>query len=164
MFVHFIFIFFFKQKTAYELRISDWTSDVCSSDLVADCHDGLFCLRFAADLLAGDVDHAWSEQSPARYLGPRLWFPENASRAVRHAGWPRSTVRYQRRGSRRDRAGQSARSGGAARLRRRLSRLPGPAALAREHDSGCAETFTPQDLARGRVPVDRKSTRLNSSH
>src|SRR3546814_4246018 len=27
--------FFFKQKTAYELRISDWSSDVCSSDLVA---------------------------------------------------------------------------------------------------------------------------------
>src|SRR3546814_20704283 len=26
-------IFFFKQKTAYELRISDWSSDVCSSDL-----------------------------------------------------------------------------------------------------------------------------------
>src|SRR3546814_6282155 len=25
--------FFFKQKTAYELRISDWSSDVCSSDL-----------------------------------------------------------------------------------------------------------------------------------
>src|SRR3546814_15885305 len=32
------FIFFFKQKTAYEMRISDWSSDVCSSDLktVAD--------------------------------------------------------------------------------------------------------------------------------
>src|SRR3546814_2471076 len=28
-------IFFFKQKTAYEMRISDWSSDVCSSDLVA---------------------------------------------------------------------------------------------------------------------------------
>src|SRR3546814_19062543 len=27
--------FFFKQKTAYEMRISDWSSDVCSSDLVA---------------------------------------------------------------------------------------------------------------------------------
>src|SRR3546814_2947977 len=27
-------MFFFKQKTAYELRISDWSSDVCSSDLV----------------------------------------------------------------------------------------------------------------------------------
>src|SRR3546814_7279534 len=29
----FIFFFFFKQKTAYEMRISDWSSDVCSSDL-----------------------------------------------------------------------------------------------------------------------------------
>src|SRR3546814_2015932 len=37
-----LFIFFFKQKTAYEMRISDWSSDVCSSDL--------FC--------AGDVDAA----------------------------------------------------------------------------------------------------------
>src|SRR3546814_9200318 len=27
-------LFFFKQKTAYELRISDWSSDVCSSDLI----------------------------------------------------------------------------------------------------------------------------------
>src|SRR3546814_8851787 len=30
--MYFIF-FFFKQKTAYEMRISDWSSDVCSSDL-----------------------------------------------------------------------------------------------------------------------------------
>src|SRR3546814_8442267 len=30
------FFFFFKQKTAYEMRISDWSSDVCSSDLVVD--------------------------------------------------------------------------------------------------------------------------------
>src|SRR3546814_3883759 len=29
------FFFFFKQKTAYEMRISDWSSDVCSSDLGA---------------------------------------------------------------------------------------------------------------------------------
>src|SRR3546814_4631802 len=28
------YVFFFKQKTAYELRISDWSSDVCSSDLL----------------------------------------------------------------------------------------------------------------------------------
>src|SRR3546814_7322851 len=36
-----IFFFFFKQKTAYEMRISDWSSDVCSSDLQAarpSCH------------------------------------------------------------------------------------------------------------------------------
>src|SRR3546814_5862763 len=30
-----MFFFFFKQKTAYEMRISDWSSDVCSSDLAA---------------------------------------------------------------------------------------------------------------------------------
>src|SRR3546814_2905148 len=38
-------VFFFKQKTAYEMRISDWSSDVCSSDLLA--------LQPEADLLAG---------------------------------------------------------------------------------------------------------------
>src|SRR3546814_8682556 len=32
LFILFLF-FFFKQKTAYEMRISDWSSDVCSSDL-----------------------------------------------------------------------------------------------------------------------------------
>src|SRR3546814_1999985 len=31
----YVFFFFFKQKTAYEMRISDWSSDVCSSDLKA---------------------------------------------------------------------------------------------------------------------------------
>src|SRR3546814_16469363 len=35
MYFFYIFIFFFKQKTAYEMRISDWSSDVCSSDLPA---------------------------------------------------------------------------------------------------------------------------------
>src|SRR3546814_1895639 len=30
----FVVVFFFKQKTAYEMRISDWSSDVCSSDLL----------------------------------------------------------------------------------------------------------------------------------
>src|SRR3546814_8054680 len=30
---YFVVFFFFKQKTAYEMRISDWSSDVCSSDL-----------------------------------------------------------------------------------------------------------------------------------
>src|SRR3546814_6512560 len=32
--VCFIYVFFCKQKTAYEMRISDWSSDVCSSDLI----------------------------------------------------------------------------------------------------------------------------------
>src|SRR3546814_7855988 len=33
MYVLYFYFFFFKQKTAYEMRISDWSSDVCSSDL-----------------------------------------------------------------------------------------------------------------------------------
>src|SRR3546814_9863786 len=33
LFIYFVLFFFFKQKTAYEMRISDWSSDVCSSDL-----------------------------------------------------------------------------------------------------------------------------------
>src|SRR3546814_7285041 len=40
----FIIFVFFKQKTAYEMRISDWSSDVCASDLVfsdgGDAHTG----------------------------------------------------------------------------------------------------------------------------
>src|SRR3546814_6301016 len=36
------YVFFFKQRTAYEMRISDWSSDVCSSDLLlAGRHAGL---------------------------------------------------------------------------------------------------------------------------
>src|SRR3546814_3829875 len=39
--VSFEFVFFFKQKTAYEMRISDWSSDVCSSDLEVASDDKL---------------------------------------------------------------------------------------------------------------------------
>src|SRR3546814_7784682 len=37
----FCMFFFFKQKTAYEMRISDWSSDVCSSDLRRRQHAGV---------------------------------------------------------------------------------------------------------------------------
>src|SRR3546814_1170756 len=38
--MYLFFLFFFKQKTAYEMRISDWSSDVCSSDLRAPHRKG----------------------------------------------------------------------------------------------------------------------------
>src|SRR3546814_1855684 len=41
-----ICFFFFKQKTAYEMRISDWSSDVCSSDLVKNFEAGVICEPF----------------------------------------------------------------------------------------------------------------------
>src|SRR3546814_6990660 len=48
------FIFFFKQKTAYEMRISDWSSDVCSSDLLGDF--GAAHLRFLAAVDGGEIE------------------------------------------------------------------------------------------------------------
>src|SRR3546814_3600112 len=50
--------FFFKQKTAYELRISDWSSDVCSSDL--------------ADQVVHVAQHALAEAELERDLRPVL--------------------------------------------------------------------------------------------
>src|SRR3546814_272257 len=46
------FVFFFKQKTAYEMRISDWSSDVCSSDL--------FILPFRPRRLAHAYQSIWT--------------------------------------------------------------------------------------------------------
>src|SRR3546814_2086976 len=53
-------IFFFKQKTAYEMRISDWSSDVCSSDLSAFVHP--------TAVLIGDV-----------IIGPRAYIAPHVS-------------------------------------------------------------------------------------
>src|SRR3546814_10866094 len=62
----FDFFFFFKQKTAYEMRISDWSSDVCSSDLAVRvvglrhlAQHGALCVEMedeAAGLAALPVD------------------------------------------------------------------------------------------------------------
>src|SRR3546814_8218983 len=46
-------IFFFKQKTAYEMRISDWSSDVCSSDLAAT--GKVEKLKASPDEFAGNI-------------------------------------------------------------------------------------------------------------
>src|SRR3546814_5458180 len=56
-------IFFFKQKTAYEMRISDWSSDVCSSDLPRSEDEVVLMQSEAADpdqrevVAAAHVDH-----------------------------------------------------------------------------------------------------------
>src|SRR3546814_4129336 len=50
-----LFLFFFKQKTAYELRISDWSSDVCSSDLNLTFNVGLIAGGQEVALDAGGI-------------------------------------------------------------------------------------------------------------
>src|SRR3546814_10659762 len=52
--------FFFWQKTAYEMRISDWSSDVCSSDL-PECRLGILTLDDHA-LLVGPVHQVEAER------------------------------------------------------------------------------------------------------
>src|SRR3546814_14666540 len=54
--------FFFKQKTAYEMRISDWSSDVCSSDLPTD----MVRVNYKGSLLDGKVfDDSSTHGGPA---------------------------------------------------------------------------------------------------
>src|SRR3546814_3315884 len=75
-----MYFFFFKQKTAYEMRISDWSSDVCSSDLInkrqvenlacAGAFDGLSPNRaqayHAAEIIVRHASAAASERDSAQ--------------------------------------------------------------------------------------------------
>src|SRR3546814_10839800 len=72
--------FFFKQKTAYEMRISDWSSDVCSSDLdVGVVVQGRLDLA-ELDAEAAALDHA----IPSTEINEkaRLLFAHDVARAV----------------------------------------------------------------------------------
>src|SRR3546814_7983728 len=57
-----LFFFFFKQKTAYEMRISDWSSDVCSSDLSVAAGSAVFA--------AGARPRRTHDHSVARHADP----------------------------------------------------------------------------------------------
>src|SRR3546814_9524050 len=59
-------IFFFKQKTAYEMRISDWSSDVCSSDLAWKEER---CLKARADPRKPTTRRAIRRRPPAASAG-----------------------------------------------------------------------------------------------
>src|SRR3546814_8978362 len=69
--------FLFKQKTAYEMRISDWSSDVCSSDLVLNLcmdlpsSDNQFCDRITRDArgYAEGVDTSYMNVSESEATG-----------------------------------------------------------------------------------------------
>src|SRR3546814_9190604 len=78
--------FFFKQKTAYEMRISDWSSDVCSSDLrdlaLQALDDSFLAFRFGEVTDHAELPHqrAWSKRSESSAK------PKPPSRAVTHLG------------------------------------------------------------------------------
>src|SRR3546814_5184910 len=67
-----VFFFFFKQKTAYEMRISDWSSDVCSSDLDAlDDHQPALrqCVQAEQGVQPGGEGVGGFRQAPLRRVG-----------------------------------------------------------------------------------------------
>src|SRR3546814_7986664 len=59
-----ICLFFFKQKTAYEMRISDWRSDVCSSDLPSSAAASAGSGRRAMETAASAASHAVMRRDP----------------------------------------------------------------------------------------------------
>src|SRR3546814_8899424 len=61
-------MFFFKQKTAYEMRISDWSSDVCSSDLLAGEADPVAAATGFQPQEEGERTMAYT-----RYKGDPYW-------------------------------------------------------------------------------------------
>src|SRR3546814_9665041 len=64
--------FFFKQKTAYEMRISDWSSDVCSSDLGPFMGHGQQLDHLAASVTLGHGFEQPFEHEPVRLAREQL--------------------------------------------------------------------------------------------
>src|SRR3546814_10334519 len=82
-------IFFFKQKTAYEMRISDWSSDVCSSDLpdaaAARASNRQDVYSRVTDKIIADLEQGarpWVKPWNADHLAGRI------TRPLRHNGTP----------------------------------------------------------------------------
>src|SRR3546814_5143837 len=109
------FVFFFKQETAYEMRISDWSSDVCSSDLLVPFGDAgrlEAVLHSRPDVESDEIDEIGAEQQQLRHdriivVGGRqvavaalLGFgPPYGMREMRREGLARETRRREDRKS-----------------------------------------------------------------
>src|SRR3546814_6099954 len=75
-----VLFFFFKQKTAYEMRISDWSSDVCSSDLQSR-RDERDALHPAVQSRDGNVSASICGAPPDRAGEISAWLHAGAHRA-----------------------------------------------------------------------------------
>src|SRR3546814_1774031 len=140
-------LFFFKQKTAYEMRISDWSSDVCSSDLLKQTTEG------GLDA-AGQFEQLAPIVSTLSTAGIRVSLfiepdPAQIDAAIRLKA---PVVEFH--------TGRYAHLDGAERSAE-LRRLSDAAALAAKNG---IEPHAGHGLTFDNVGPDRKSTRLNSSH
>src|SRR3546814_823053 len=148
-------VFFFKQKTAYEMRISDWSSDVCSSDLA------LAIRRAEGD---DDPQRGIQASQPLKHGDPAIE-ADPVVDAGKHLHDRAVVLRHRRR-----QPGKAACGGGHPLDPVTWSRGEGPQppGLLAPSSSGsmwarmkkiCEVTKT-----KVRARMDRKSTRLNSSH
>src|SRR3546814_1567048 len=84
-----LIVFFFKQKTAYEMRISDWSSDVCSSDLAATAKTMGEVFKFGPDervlsyLQLAHVAECIGVEGNSLYHGFRVYFAESLDKIGR---------------------------------------------------------------------------------
>src|SRR3546814_6042274 len=69
-----VLVFFFKQKTAYEMRISDWSSDVCSSDLIDRALERLEAGQAKRLLISGVARAVKPKELAAEYGRPHKLF------------------------------------------------------------------------------------------
>src|SRR3546814_962760 len=122
----YVLFFFFKQKTAYEMRISDWSSDVCSSDLLQRI-----------------------------YVRPKLPHADKRDQTAQDERHDRSGEAVKDKGT----PVHAPHSSHAGRVRLEINlRHAKAAALLLALDNHVAEQMEQRQY------IDRKSTRLNSSH
>src|SRR3546814_7861559 len=139
------FFFFFQQKTAYEMRISDWSSDVCSSDLdLLGFEITTWYGEDAAFISAGGYHH---------HIGLNTWYSKNADPAPVHAaGLFHTAIVYPERKD-------------LAFILNRIRKTGYPLTGASDH--GVSEALYLNDPDENGVDLywdrDRKRTRLNSS-
>src|SRR3546814_5014069 len=142
----FQYFFFFKQKTAYEMRISDWSSDVCSSDLE---QHGMVHAAETREAARAELIDTWDAQRRAD--------PDKTRIILTHTNAEVRDLNQAARDRMRD-AGELGQDV-------RISAERG----ARDFASGDRIMFLKNERGMGVKngtlgKVDRKSTRLNSSH
>src|SRR3546814_10620465 len=127
--------FFFKQKTAYEMRISDWSSDVCSSDLLDECA--------SLGRMAGLMQDLATLRRYRVWLWP-VFQNIGQMKMLYRDGW--NTI--------------EANCG----MRQYIAAHDAETAQHASNLCGTATVKTESSDSNGRKSLDRKSTRLNSSH
>src|SRR3546814_2000899 len=92
--VYVVVFFFFKQKTAYEMRISDWSSDVCSSDLPATGMSGASMPLTRPPTMSTLMEGGRPYSRPAERGAPISFPPRRVERQIGRASCRERVCQY----------------------------------------------------------------------